>query len=97
MHCPFQSAWWIARAGDGWPADRPRSGDALVAVMESSDLRDGDDPTTWRGFDDSWLGTVVVKRLVGPYGVVVGTVRAQEPAQMGVIENEAMVEALSPN
>jgi len=28
--------------------------------------RDGDDPATWRGFDDSWLGTVVVKRLVWP-------------------------------
>jgi hypothetical protein len=27
--------------------------------MESADLRDGDDPTTWRGFDDSGLGTVV--------------------------------------
>jgi hypothetical protein len=65
--------------------------------MESANLRDGDDPATWRGFDDSWLGTVIVKRLVWPHGVVVGEVRAQETAQMGVIENEEMVEALSSN
>jgi hypothetical protein len=65
--------------------------------MEPADLRDGDDPATWRGFDDSWLGTVVVKRLVWPHGVVVGEVRPQEATQMSVIENEKMVEALSSN
>ena len=65
--------------------------------MEPADLRDGDDPATWRGFDDSWLGTVVVKRLVWPHGVVVGEVRPQETTQMSVIENEEMVEALSSN
>ena len=79
------------------PDDQPRSDRALVAVMEPADLRDGDDPATWRGFDDSWLGTVVVKRLVWPHGVVVVEVRPQETTQMSLIENEEMVEALSSN
>jgi hypothetical protein len=35
------------------------SGNASVAVMESADLRDGDDPATWRGFGDSWLGQLL--------------------------------------
>jgi hypothetical protein len=39
--------------------------------MESADLRDGDDPTTGLGFDQSWLGAVVGERLVWPHGVVV--------------------------
>ena len=43
----------------------------------------------------SWLGTVVVERLVWPHGVVVGEVRAQEPAQMGLTQNEEVVEALA--
>jgi hypothetical protein len=85
--CPFQSGG-IARAGDRWPAGRPRSGDASVAVMESADLRDGDDPATWRGFDDSWLGTVVVKRLVWPRGVVVGEIRAQDAPEMSPAQND---------
>jgi hypothetical protein len=62
---------WVTRVSERWRSARSRSGDALVAVMESADLRDGDDPATWRGFNDSWLGTVVVKRLVWTDGVVV--------------------------
>ena len=67
-------------------ADRARrgSGDPLIAMMEPANLRNGDDPATWWGFDDSGLGTVVVERLVWSRGVVVGTVGAQESAEMGL-------------
>jgi hypothetical protein len=65
--------------------------------MESADLRDGDDPATWRGFDDSWLGTVVVKRLMWPRGVVVGEIRAQDAAEMGAVQNDDVIEALAPD
>src|SRR5438552_17768227 len=65
--------------------------------MESADLRDGDDRATWRGFDDSWLGTVVVKRLVWSRGVVVDAIGAQESAKMGLAQNEEMIEALAAN
>ena len=41
------------------------------------------------------LRTVVRERLMGTHGVVVGEVGTQEPAQMGLIENEEVVQALA--
>jgi hypothetical protein len=42
--------------------------------MKPADLTNGDDPATGRWFDHSWLGTVVVERLVKWCGVVVGEI-----------------------
>ena len=80
--CPFQAAaWWIARAGDGWPAGRPRSGAARVAVMTPVDLRDGHHtPERWRPHL-AWPWTVVVERLIGTHGVVEGDVGTQEAGE----------------
>ena len=64
-------------------------------MMKPADLRKGDDPATWRGVDVSGLGTVVVERLVGTHGVVVGHVGAQKPAEMSLVQDEEMVEALA--
>src|SRR5215475_3033971 len=74
---------------------RRRSGDPLVAIMEPANLRNRDDPATWRGFYDSWLGTVVVERLVWPRGLVVTEVAAEEPAEMSLVQDEAMIQALT--
>jgi hypothetical protein len=63
--------------------------------MKPADLRHGENPATWRGVDDSGLGTVVVERLVWARGVVVGDVGAQESAEMGLAQNEEMVQALA--
>jgi hypothetical protein len=52
--------------------------------MEPADLGNGDDSATWLAFDDPWVGTVVVKRLVWSRGVVVGEIRAQDAAEMGL-------------
>jgi hypothetical protein len=41
------------------------------------------------------LGTVVVERLVGTHGVVVGHVGAQKPVEMSLVQDEEMVEALA--
>jgi hypothetical protein len=69
-----QTRPWRERAQGG---SRSRSsGGALVAVMEPPDLRHGDDPATGRGFDHSWVGTVVVERLVRSCGVVVSDLGA---------------------
>jgi hypothetical protein len=48
--------------------------DQALAMMEPANLRNRDDPATWRGFHASWLGTVVVERLVWLRGVVVADV-----------------------
>jgi hypothetical protein len=63
--------------------------------MEPADLGNGDDSATWLAFDDPWVGTVVVKRLVWPRGVVVGEIRAQDAAEMGLAENDDVIEALA--
>ena len=67
----------------------------LIAMMEPANLRNRDDPATWRGFHDSWLGTVVVERLVWPRGVVIAEVAAEEPAEMRLVPDEEMIEALA--
>jgi len=56
--------------------------------MEPADLRNGDDPAPWWGFDDSGPGTVVVERLVRSCGVVVGEIGVQDVAKMGLAQNE---------
>jgi hypothetical protein len=63
--------------------------------MKPADLRNGDDLATWRGVDVSGLGTVVVERLVGTHGIVVGDVGAQKPGEMSLVQDEEMVEALA--
>ena len=63
--------------------------------MKPADLRNGDDPATGRWFDHSWLGTVVVERLVWSRGVVVGEIRAQDAAEMGLAQNDDVIEALA--
>jgi hypothetical protein len=63
--------------------------------MKPADLRKGDDPATWRGVDVSGLGTVVVERLVGAHGVVVGDVSAHQPPEVPFMEHEDVVQALT--
>src|SRR2546427_4328190 len=80
------------RRGERWPD--PRSGRALVEVMEPADLRDGHHrPARWR-LHVSWSWTVVVERLMWPHRIVVGDVGAQEPAEMRLVPDEEVVEAL---
>ncbi len=65
--------------------------------MEPADLRDRHHaPERWR-LHLPWPGAVVVKRLMGPHRVVVGEVGAQEPAEMSLVQDEEVVEALAAN
>jgi hypothetical protein len=68
-------------SGDGWPAGRPRSGAAGVAVITPVDLRDGHHTAErWR-LHLAWPWTVVVERLIGTHGVVEGDVGTQEAGE----------------
>src|SRR6516162_2438320 len=63
-------------------------------MMEPADLRNRNDAATWRGLHDSRLGTVVVERVGGARGVVVAAVAAEAPAEMGLVEDEELIQAL---
>src|SRR5438132_4040290 len=80
-----------------WPSDRPRSGRAPVVVVEPADLRDRHHPPEpWR-LHLAWPWTVVFGRLMRTYRVVVGEVDAQQSAEMGLAQNDEMIQALVPN
>ena len=64
-------------------------------MVEPADLRNGDDPATWWGVERSGLGTVAVERLGWPRGVVVGGVGGQESAEVGLAQNEEVIQALA--
>jgi hypothetical protein len=58
-------------------------------------MRDrGHPPKGWR-LNIAWPWSIVGERLVGTRGVVVGNVGAEEPAQMGVLENDDLIPALA--
>jgi hypothetical protein len=83
------------RAWEGRPADRPRSGDAGVAVMEPANLGDRHyAPEGW-GLHRAGSGSILLERLMRARAVVVGHVGAQEPAQMSGIENDDLIQALA--
>src|SRR4029077_12761459 len=63
--------------------------------MEPTDLRNGHHAPELGRMHLAWLGTVVVERLVWPRGVVVGEIRAQEAAEMGVVQHDDVIEALA--
>jgi hypothetical protein len=62
--------------------------------MKPADLRDGHDaPERWR-LHLAWPGTVIVERLMRARGVVVGDVGAEESAEVSLVQEEDVVEAL---
>jgi hypothetical protein len=63
--------------------------------MEPTDLWDGHHAPKLGRIHLAWLGTVVFERLVWPRGVVVADVAVQEPAEMRLVQEEAMVQALA--
>jgi hypothetical protein len=62
--------------------------------MEPTDLRDGHHAPELGRMHLARLGTVVVERLVWSRGVVVGTVGAQESAEMGLAQDEDMTQKI---
>ena len=63
--------------------------------MEPTDLRDRHHAPELGRMHLAWLGTVVVERLVWPCGVVVGEIRAQDAAEMGLAQHDDVIEALA--
>jgi hypothetical protein len=71
------------------------SGRALVEVMELGNLRGGDHTPERGRLYRSGPRRVVVTWLMGPHGVVVGDIATQELVQMGLAENDDVIQALA--
>lgn len=70
MGTPPLPARWGARMGERGPGDRPRSGRALVKVMEPADLRDRHHTPEGRGVHRPCPGRILLERLMRADGVV---------------------------
>jgi hypothetical protein len=55
---------------------------------------DHDTPARWR-LHFAWPGTGVIERLMRTHSVVVGDLGSQQPAKMGLTQNDEMVQALT--
>ena len=63
--------------------------------MKPADLREGDHLTHHGRLDGTRVGAVVVERLMSPGFVVVGHVVAKNAAEMLLVQDDDVVEALA--
>jgi hypothetical protein len=73
------------------------SGDTLVPMMESAEVRNRHDPLLGRGLEGAGVRAVLVQRLMGARGIVVGQVGPQQPVEVPRVQDQEVVEALSPD
>ncbi len=64
--------------------------------MEATHLRESHDAPVRGRLDFSWARAVVAERLMWARGVVVREVRAEQAAEMPLVEHDEVVEAFSP-
>ena len=60
-------------------------------------MRETDDVARVRRVNGSWLRALLTQREMSSRRVVVGQVRAKNATQMSFIENDMVVETVSPN
>ena len=70
-------------------------GKAFVAMVQATDLREGDDSSCGTLLYGTSVGTVLVEGEVGPGSVVVVEVGRQDAAQMASVENDDVIETLA--
>ena len=76
---------------------RTGSGDALITVMKSADLRGRDDsPGGWR-LHFTCMGAIAVECLMRARCIVVGEVPAQQASEMPFAEDDDVIEAFPSN
>jgi hypothetical protein len=73
------------------------SGDAVVPMMESAEVRNRHDTLLGRRLERAWVRAVLVQRLMGARGIVVGQVSPQQPKEVSLVQDQEVVEALSPD
>ena len=71
--------------------------EALVAMMQPVDLRYGDDAAAPQWLDGTRVRTILVEREMGSGSVVVVHVRCKDVAQMALVEDDDLIQALPPD
>ena len=68
--------------------------EALVAVMQAADFRDGDDSSDAAMLNRAGVGAIFIERKMRAGALVVVDVRGQDAAEMALIEDDDVVQAL---
>ena len=71
------------------------SGDAPVLMMQSAEVREGDDRSQARLLDRSWFWTLFVQRKMRSCLVIVRIVGAKSAFQVLLVEDDDVIDALS--
>ena len=71
------------------------SGAAFVPVVESADLRDGDNPAGVSSLHHSGFWRIFIQRQVSPGLVIISPKRLQMAAQRSFTENDDVIQAFT--
>ena len=66
-------------------------------MVQTTDLRDGDDSAAWRRLNRTPIGAVLLEREMGARSMVVINVRRKHSAQMALVEDDQVVQAFPPD
>src|ERR1022692_4314468 len=70
-------------------------GDSFVAMVQSTNLRNFDDPSRLDWLNWTTDGRIFAQRQMSPRSLVVFEVRFQDSAQTGFIQDDHMIQALA--
>lgn len=70
-------------------------GEALVVMVQTTDLGEGDDPARAMRLDRTFVRTILVEAKVSPGSVIVVDVGRQYASQMSFVEDNDVIEALA--
>src|SRR3984893_16309488 len=87
----------IVHAETGMPVRSPKSsrGAAVVAMMQATNLREGDNVSRGGCVYGARFRTILVKREMGSGLVMILKIRRQNPAQLALIEDDDVIETFA--
>ena len=66
-------------------------------MMQTTDLRNGNDSAARRPLDRTRIWAVLLEREMGSCSVIVVNVRRKHPAQVALVEDDQVVQAFPPD
>ena len=97
LHAMARLATHCVSVAGGAALESRSGGEAFVALMKATDLRNRDHLAAVRRLGGAGIRAVFVERQMGPRAVIVIDVPVQDPAQMAFVDHDHMVKALAAN